>query len=529
MATLPVSNEVPDQLARALAHRSAWSIGGESVEWIQTHISHVFLVGPHVYKLRKAVRLPFLDFSTRDARNADCLREVELNRRLAPSVYLGVAPLLQEGSTVRIGSIGEAVNDPNSEHVVVMRRLTAGRDALSLVEQNRLGPDHLAVIARLLQRFHDANGLGRPAPWSEEEWLNRIARPVVECLTSLSESELVPTPRLQALEARIEHRLESLRSRFEERRLEGRAVDAHGDLHLDHAWFEERGSDPLLIDCIEFNEDLRRIDRASEVAFLSMDLRYRGRADLGEWFLSEYASLTDDHGLFPVVDFYAAYRALVRAKVAAIAGLQTSITDEQRGKARTSATDHLSLAESLIEVAPSSGIILLCGTVGSGKSTVARHLAQSLGGIPIASDRVRKVLSGLEASAHAPSAPDEGIYRPERVEEVYRELLERASPVIESGRTAILDASYSKRAERDEARRWAGNRGLPIRLIEVRCRPEVALERLRMRTQQGTDPSDAGPGFLATSQARFESPDEWPEADLTVVSSDNEKWKNEVP
>ena len=528
MNMLPLSNEAPDQLARALAHRSVWSIGGEPVEWIQTHISHVFLVGEHVYKLRKAVRLPFLDFSARAERNADCLREVELNRRLAPSVYLGVAPVLGEGSTVRIGSIGETVNDPSSEHVVVMRRLTIGRDALSLLDRDLLGPTHLTVIAQLLQGFHDANGLGRPAPWSAEAWIERIARPVTECLASLRESKLVPPARLEALDTLIENRLESLRPRFEARRVAGRAVDAHGDLHLDHAWFEDGDSDPLLIDCIEFNEDLRRIDRASEVAFLAMDLRYRGRVDLAEWFLSEYASMTDDHGLFPVVDFYAAYRALVRAKVAAIAGLQTSITDEQRRKARSSATDHFSLAEALIQPIPSAGVVLLCGTVGSGKSTVARHLGQSFGGTPIASDRVRKVLGGLDATAHAPSPPDEGIYRPDRVRKVYRALLERAVPVVESGRTAILDASYSKRADRDEARDWAASRGLPIRLIEVRCRPEVALERLRLRAEKGRDPSDAGPDFLNTSLARFEPPNEWPASDLRVVSSDDDKWKDEV-
>jgi predicted kinase len=344
----------------------------------------------------------------------------------------------------------------------------------------------------------------------------------------LIESKLVPTARLHALEILIENRLASLRPRFEARRVEGRAVDAHGDLHLDHAWFEDGDSEPLLIDCIEFNEDLRRIDRASEVAFLAMDLRYRGRADLAEWFLSEYASLTDDHGLFPLVDFYAAYRALVRSKVAAIAGLQTSITDEQRQKAQKSAAEHFSLAEALIEPSASAGVVLMCGTVGTGKSTVARHLAQSLGGIPITSDRVRKVLSGLEATKHAPAAPDEGIYRPDRVREVYRALLERAAPVIESGRIAILDASYSKRAERDEARDWAASRGLPIRLIEVRCRPEIALRRLGLRAKQGSDPSDAGPEFLATSLERFEPPDEWPAADLQIVSSDDDEWKDQV-
>jgi uncharacterized protein len=525
-AKAPISS--PDDLARTLAEPSSWPDESQPIEVLQTHISHVFLTGDRVFKLRKAVALPFLDFSTLDARNDDCLREVALNRRLAPSVYLGVAPIVIDGSSVRVGPIGQTLSDRSLEHVVVMRRLPEGRDALSLIDANEFGPGHVESIALLLKDFHDSHGLGRPAPWSSQDWRDRIAEPVLESLAAIVESELVPIARTQAIEKRIRSRLEVLRPEFESRRIEGRAVDAHGDLHLDHAWFEADTSAPLLIDCIEFNDDLRRIDRASEAAFLAMDLRYRGRADLAEWFLAAYAGQTDDFGLFAVVDFFAAYRALVRAKVAALAASQSSIDEGQRRKARASVEAHVALTEALIDRPSTGEMILLCGTVGSGKSTVARQLAQSGHGIPIASDRVRKVLAGLESAAHASSLPDEGIYRPEQVEEVYRALLDRAVPVVASGRTAILDASFTKRAQRDAAREWAAQNELPVRLIEVRCRKAIAIDRLRERTRRGTDPSDAGPEFLETSLARFEPPDEWPSADHQIIHSDDEAWQDQI-
>lgn len=506
----------PDALAHALARQTDWCDAGP-VEWIQTHISHVFLAGDRVYKLRKDVRLAFLDFGTRAERNQDCLREVALNRRLAPTVYLGVAPVFFEGDAVRMGPAGENLRDPDTEHAVVMRRLPAGRDAHSLLEQGRLDAGHLEAVAQRLQRFHAEHGLGTPAPWSAAAWLERVAAPLQASLDAMAESGLAPAARIETLGSRSRAWLRALEPRLEVRRLEGRAVDGHGDVHLEHVWFEEGEHEPALIDCLEFDADLRRIDVASEVAFLAMDLRYRGRSDLAEWFLAAYATRADDYGLFGVVDFYALYRAAVRAKVAGLAATQPGIDPDQQRKARGSFERHLALSEALLEPPGSGDLVLMCGTVGTGKSSVARRLGADGRGVPISSDRVRKVLAGIAATDRSGAALDEGIYRPERSDAVYRALLERAAPVVGSGRTAILDASFSKRARRDAARAWADERGVSVRLIEVRCDEETVRARLAERTRRGTDPSDAGEDFLATSLARFEPPDEWPAADREVI------------
>jgi len=515
-----------DDLAQGLSESEVWPASSNDVDWIQTHISHVFLAGDRVFKLRKAVRLPFLDFSTCVDRNADCLREVQLNRRLAPTVYLGVARVVETREGVAIGSIQESIKDATAEHVVVMRRLSSDRDALSMLEKGLLGPEHLDTVGDLLGRFHAAQRLGSPAPWSAHDWLVRIEEPVMACFDALAEGDPELRERVESLRRVASASILSLRPKFEARRLAGCAVDGHGDLHLDHIWFEDDRDTPRLIDCIEFNEDLRHIDRASEVAFLAMDLRYRGRRDLAEGFLSHYGSITDDYGLFGVVDFFAAYRALVRAKVASLAAVQPSIAAAQRRGAHSSVERHLELAENLLQPPEEAGLILMCGTVGSGKSSVARQLARKGDGVPILSDRVRKGLAGpsdkvdREATSESDASRagvDQGLYAPERRERVYQALLERAVPVLDGGRWAILDASFARRVDRDAARQWAVERGVPARLIEVQCDARVARERLAARASAGDDPSDAGPDFLSISQSRFEPPDEWPESDRETV------------
>ena len=511
-----------DEIARTIAEAKGTDGTDDDWEWIQTHISHVFLDAQRVYKLRKDTTLPFLDFGSRALRNADCLNELRLNRRLAPDVYLGVAPVVIQDDTVSIGAPRETLTDPALEHVVVMRRLPEGRDLLALVKSDAVPDDAIPAIARRLARFHQENGLGRPAPFSAEDWRARCTQPALDCLPVLEQSGLFEPPRLEALRLKLAARFEALAPTLEARRVEGRAIDGHGDLHLDHVWFETDESPPLLIDCLEFDSGLRQIDPASELAFLTMDLRYRERPTLAEWLLATYALETDDYGLFPLVDVFAAYRALVRAKVAALATAQPSIEATQRKRARESALRHLSLAEDCLETKASGELILVCGTVGCGKSTVARGRARDEGDIPIASDRVRKVLAGLDPSDHRPAATDEGLYRPEISASVYEGLLERAAYVLESGRTPLLDASFTKRADRDRVRRWAEARGLRARLLEVRCGVETARARLAAREREGSDPSDAGPDFLETSLARFEPPEEWPAEDHQIIRTDTE-------
>jgi uncharacterized protein len=499
------------------------------VEWIQTHLSHVYRTGSRVYKFRKPVDLGFVCFASRAERNADCLREIALNRRLAPDVYLGVAPLLAGAGGLRVGPVAEALAGGQDafEHCVVMRRLPDGRDALSLLAGGRLTAARIDALAGRIARFHADHGLGRPAPFAPEEWLEHCTRPVEENFRALEEAppEVAPREALGRARERARRYTALHADRFEQRRCDGRAVDAHGDLHLQHVWYEHEDAEPIAIDGLEFSTSLRRIDAASEVAFPTMDLRYRGAAALGERFLRRYALESDDYSLYSVVDYFLAYRAGVRAKVAALAACDAGIEPEQRENAGASARRHLDLAtDALADRAPPA-LVLTAGVVGTGKSTVADALADELGGVVIASDRVRKRLLGHAVTDRLDEGWRAGAYSDSNTERTYAGMVERARPVLASGRCAVLDATFSTRAHREQATCLAREVGCEAWLVEVRCAPREARLRLSRRAATGTDPSDAGPERHAASAAGFESTEEWPSARRVRIHTDRADWR----
>lgn len=515
-----------DRLAQGLARPQAYAGlagAGDEVEWVQTHLSHVFLTGDRVAKLRKAVALGFVDFTERAERNRDCMRELALNRRLSPDVYLGVAAVREGPEGVRLGPLGSEVLDPDAEHVVVMRRLPQGRDGLSLLERGGLTPAHLDAVAERIARFHRSHGLGVPAPWSAEAWRNRIAAPMRDNLVTLERS--LGREALKGLRDATEAALLSRAPALERRRQQGRAVDGHGDLHLQHLWFEAGPVDLRVIDGLEFSDELRCIDAASEVAFLAMDLHYRGHPELAEGFLARYAEQADDFGLYDVVDLFMAYRAAVRSKVAAISAADGGLAEAQRWGAQQSAARHVALAERLLAPRIRAPLVVLCGSVGSGKSSVARELAGALGGVVVASDRVRKVGRRL---AEGDRRPDRGLYTPAHRSAAYRAMLDRAASPLRAGRPTLLDATFATRRQRDAARTLAAGCGAPVFLIEVRAGRQVALSRLARRERRGGDPSDAGPDLLAHSVRAFRTPSEWPWASRFVVRTDRPGWRFDV-
>ena len=491
---LPVTprpiESLPEGLVSGLARAAAYPDQTDPtarVVSVQTHISHVFLTSERVYKVRKAVSPGFLDFGTRDARNADCVRELALNRRFAPDVYLGLAPLDISGDEVRVGAVTQTLTDPTREHCVVMRRLPDGRDALTLLERGVLDASHVDRIARVVEHGHRGQGLGSPAPFTSGEWLQTLSGPVEDNFAIIEATIDDERPALLARSARgflVDHA-----DRFEIRRRDGRAVDGHGDLHLAHVWFEQDTSEPLFVDCLEFSDSLRRIDVASEVAFLAMDLAYRGRRDLAERFLRQYAAESGDFHLFAVVDYFMSYRAAVRAKVAAMAVGETEIPDEQRRAARDSAGRHLDLAIASLGERGCSALVVMTGVVGTGKSVAAQAVAAAVErAVVVSSDRVRKQQAGVSVEARRSAPVDQGLYRQEHTEAVYRALLEAAQPVLLSGRVAVLDATFSRGAHRDAVVDFAHRRGIPVLFVETRCREAVALERLATRQRAGTRP-----------------------------------------
>lgn len=505
----------------------------QAIQRINTHISNVFLTDDRAYKLRRPVTLPFLDFSDPQERLADCIREVRLNRRLAADVYIGIAPiLLLEDGRAQIGDVGEQPSDdPRAvEHCVVMRRLEAGRDLRSMLERNEVRPEHLDRVAERLATFHAEHSLGTPAPFQPADWIERTTAPARANFDALAAApaELVPSDKVEQARKLAAAFVQSHREQFDERLRRGRVVDAHGDLHAEHVWFEHDDSEPLMIDCLEFREDFRCIDAASDVAFLAMDLTYRGRKDLATRFLRRYARASGDYHLFSVVDYFVSYRALVRAKVASLVATDESMPAHQRSGAAQSVKRHFDLGLAVLQMPDRGDLVLTCGSIGTGKSTVAEALADAAHGVVISSDRLRCESS---PSGEEPSSADgygRSGYSDAARAAVYEQLLAEARHVIRSGRTAILDATYSRRSWRDAAAAWGKANAGKVFLVEVVAPREDVLQRLARRKQAGTDASEAGPELYDAMLSQFEPPVEWPPERRASINTSDPEWKRSV-
>lgn len=459
----------------------------------ESHISVLISIGEHVYKLKKPVSMGFLDFSTREARERACHREVELNRRLAPDVYLGVANLF--------GPDGELC-----DHLVVMRRMPAERRLALLVREGRDVDEQLRRIARRLATFHAAASTSGDVA---EAGSLRNTRGRWEA--NFAELEPFVGPVLDAGDC---GRVEELASRYlagrtrllAERVDAGCIRDGHGDLQAEDIFCLDDG--PRILDCIEFDDRLRFGDVLADVAFLAMDLERLGSRSSAELFLAYYRAFAGERHPSSLAHHYVAYRAHVRAKVACLRHEQGD--DEAAGAAR----QLLGLCLAHLEQGRVR-LVLVGGLPGTGKSTLAAALADRRGWAMLRSDEIRKTLAGLPSELHDQAAYGEGPYHPHLTDEVYRTLLERARQALELGEPIILDASWSNAHWRSAADQLA--RSTSSDLVELRCETPVDLTtaRIRSRARRGRDPSDATPEVAAAMAAAV---DPWPNA-VTVDTS----------
>jgi aminoglycoside phosphotransferase family enzyme len=329
-------------LIRSLSQAAAYPFPVERVEVRQTHISVVFLAGEFVYKLKKPVKLGFLDFSTLEARRHFCHEEVRLNRRLAPKVYLGVVPVVDAKSGLAFEAEGEPI-----EWAVKMQRLPDDATLLARLQRRELTADQLRSLARTVALFHKrAEGGPRVAAFGRFEVVAGNARENFE-QTKAHIGQTVSREVFDRTRELTEESLSHLRPIIEARAERGVPRDTHGDLHLDHVYlFPERAppDDIVVIDCIEFNERFRFADPVADMAFLVMDLRFRGRPDLADDFADAYFAATGDEEGRRLLPFYSAYRAMVRAKVDGMKAAEVEVPEASRERARQSSAGHWQLA-----------------------------------------------------------------------------------------------------------------------------------------------------------------------------------------
>jgi uncharacterized protein len=495
----------------------------------ETHISWVFLFDRVVLKVKKPVNFGFIDFSTLERRHSACEAEVALNSRLAPGVYLGLVPvLLDAGGRYRFGTADDAaprepLHGPSRGEDIVdwavqMQRLPDGDRADELLASGRLGRAELEGLASTLARFHAAAATGPQIDAFGS--LETIAFNVRENFTQAREALSAVVTEREARQVE-EQQLGFLKARaplFENRVRAHHIRDGHGDLRLEHVYFHV-DAPPRVLDCIEFNERFRFADICADVAFLSMDLAWHGRADLAELFLAAYARESGDYELYSVVDFYESYRAYVRAKICAIGYTSSELGVVARERLERDARRYLLLA--LAAERPSiepARLIAVGGIIASGKSTLAEALGQKLAAPVISSDRTRKALLGVTETTSLHDRPWQDAYSEARTDQVYAEILRRAEVVLGSGRSVVVDASFRTRATREQAQRLARSLGAGFVFVECRVPIEVSRRRLRERTA-GPSISDGREEILEAFLERYEPVSELHPVEHVIVQS----------
>lgn len=491
-----------------MGNRIVDDLAGSDAALVTTHGSWVILEPGHVVKIKRPVDFGFLDYSSAEKRRRACCEEVRINRRLAPDVYRGVAPILRTGGTHRIGEPGEPeatseVRAPDGEVVdwaVVMRRLPEDRRADRLLEEGQLGPGEIDRLADRVARFHRDAATG---PGIDEHGTVAAIRGRVE--ENFDQTAGVLGSILSRAEARdLLHRqrtvLDSSPARFRRRRRRGRVRDGHGDLRLEHVYFERDPDRITIVDGIEFDIAYRAADVAADLGFLAMDLAWRGAASLAERFLARSASTSADPGLYTVIDFWESYRAFVRGKIAALSATDAEVAPAARHDAAEEARRYflLALAAERRPLVPPM-MIAIGGWMGSGKSTLARALADRLSLPIVESDATRKRLFGVEPTTRLHEAPFEGAYSEATSRRVRSRLFRDAAEILASGRSVIVDATLQKRATRRSLRRASRRLGAPLLVVECRVPRAVCRERLQARERHGG----------ATSDGRVEIFDDW--------------------
>ncbi len=483
----------------------------QSVQIIQTHISFVLLTGEIAYKVKKPIRFGFLDFTTLEKRHYFCQEELRLNRRLCPDLYLEVKAIVKTGD--RYAFAKNPVTDfAIVEYAVQMRQFPQKGLFSYLFESGQLTPALVQQLGISVANFHASTQTSAEiCEYGSCEAIQRvdannfnISKPYIGRAQTQQQYD-----ETRAFSADFFQRHHTW---FRQRQLDEKIRECHGDLHLNNVCIDR--DQIQIFDCIEFNQDFRNIDVIYDAAFMIMDLEFHGRADLANLFLNVYLEHTGDYWSAALLPLYLTMRATIRGNVHALLLDDLNIGEVDKGAALQRSQDYYRLAWRYTQ-RPTGQLMMMSGLSGSGKSTVARQLAQQLGAIVIRSDAVRKRLAGipLQTRGDYDGAPSSGIYTPEMTQLTYDRLLELGLFLAQQGWSVILDAKYDRQALRQSVLEGAAAAQLDVRIVQCTAPVEVLRHRLRHRTG---DIADATADLL-DGQIQMAEPLTETEASLAAV------------
>lgn len=476
-------------LIDTLRHPGCYPHPVGSVELIETHISWVLLAGEFVYKLKKPLNLGFLDFSTLARRKFYCEEEVRLNRRTAPDLYVEVVGIGGTPDHPMLEGSGEAF-----EYAVKMCRFDPAAGFDRMLAQGRLESRHIVDLGQALAELHRiADVAGTESPLGN---VAAVVDPIRDNFTDLDRAlhhEAIARG-LSSLERWTEAQLVRLLPLIRQRHRDGFIRECHGDLHLGNiALICGRAT---LFDCVEFSEDLRWIDVVSDLAFAVMDLHSRGEPGLAWRLLDTYVAVTGDYSGLRLLPLYMVYRALVRAKVAAI---RLNDSDADRESVLEQIAGYLGLATRISQESRPAVLITL-GVSASGKSWLGQQLVERVGLVRLRSDIERKRLHGLGPQDRSGSGVDSGLYSAEATARTYHCLADATRSLVDAGIPALIDAACLQRWQRRLFSDLAAELGVPFGMVHCHADDAVLRQRIVAREAVGDDPSEAGVAVLEQQQ-----------------------------
>jgi aminoglycoside phosphotransferase family enzyme/predicted kinase len=466
------------QLVEALSDPAFYDHPVDEVRFLQTHISSVFLTGDFVYKLKKPVNFGFLDFSTVELREQYCRAEVELNRRLAPSVYIKAAPITLDGDRLAIDGSGEVV-----DWVVVMHELDEAMLGTQVLERGELTDAHMDALVEDLVPFYRDAATGEGIDRYGEIEAVKFNTDENFSQTKAYVGKLVSTERFKHIRRFTNAFYDDNADLFQRRVAEGRIRESHGDLHLGNVFLEDP---PIIFDCIEFSERLRCGDVAVDLAFMAMDLDFNDRSDLGQRFIDRYVEASGDVELVEMLDFYKCYRAYVRGKIACFTSADPALDAAAQRVQRNLARRHFGLAYRYAGGAERPSLVVLYGLMGSGKTNVARYLREHYGWHLLSTDAVRKQISGIGENTRVYVPYNEGLYSLEMNSRTYDEICTRAENLLHGGFDVVVDGAFKRQSEREPLFEAARRAGARIVFLETVCNADEQRHRLERRQQHDT-------------------------------------------
>jgi uncharacterized protein len=456
------------------------------VKRIDTHGAVVFLAGARAYKLKRAVKFPYMDFSTVERRAAMCAAEIEINRRLAPEIYLGTAAVRRgRDGKPALGEVGEAA-EAAIDWLVVMHRFDEDRLLDRMAERGALTAELMAALGARIARFHDGLAPIKSGFCTPDDYRHSVAADVRQMREA---GDRLDPPTSEALAEAMPKALEPHMELVARRVAAGAVRRCHGDLHLRNIVLIDGW--PVPFDAIEFSERIANIDVLYDLSFTLMDLCERMLRPLANrllnewlWRIAELADAPHEEALALLPMFLsrrASIRAFVDAQAAAVSGADAS-----------RARDYQKVALSFLRPAPPR-LVAIGGLSGSGKTTRALEMAPEIGRSPgavvVRSDVERKRRAGVALEARMPA----GSYSPESSATVYAAFLARAERVLRAGHSVVLDAVFARADERAAAEALAIKVGVPFKGIWLDVPKEVAQARVAARK---ADASDATPAVV---------------------------------